>query len=722
MSDLPASGLPVRGEQSVAGATSGLASIERETSLRSSEAPTRAADAPAANAIDFRSSVVTLGELKQKIGKYAEAEELFLSAMNKAEAESGRNHPSIVPALSGLISNRILRGSVDGTEPFVERFLTIVQSVGDDPRIVLVLNDLVRLCLSESAYTLAEPLLIGLLDLKESKGEERPEVATVLASLAVVRQAVGQHESAEKLWRRVVEIRERTLPPNHIAITSALEHLASACAARGNVAEALPLLQRAHTIRALTLGAEHASLRFSRERMADLQLQAQEFADLDAGTDTGWSDHVVPKPPQKLREFVPPVPIPEESIASHSGTSREELREFVPAATIPKEKIASDSATLTPILERDVSPPPAKEAAAERSIVLAVNGSRFDPYGRVVNGPATSDLPLSPEAIIPFGDLLPRLRQQLEIADRYESMTARGKSIVTGARQELRKRYNAVLVGLGVLGLLFVAQAASSSTASMRAGLFTDVRAGRSQSQLAVTAIPAAVSARAIAAADSTPTKTSLVASATDGTVSPTDETPPDKPAEAGEAATKRSRDRAERTSKSESRERENSEVGLPRTCRSRRARRNCVPEQSILARVDSVAGAVAAKVRQVSVEPSTVPVFNAANPSRPASDNAGSYATPLPAQLIGSVPTPEYPSELTDRNGEVRVRFNVDTNGRPIMSTLKVLRSSDPLFSAAVRKVVPQMQFDPARTGGVDPRPTVDAVEIPFRFVRPKK
>jgi TonB family protein len=690
MSDLPASGLPVRGEQSVAGATSGLASIERETSLRSSEAHTRAADAPTANSTDFRSSLVTLGELKQKIGKYAEAEELFLSAMKKAEAESGRNHPSIVPALSGLISNRILRGSVNGTEPFVERFLTIVRSVGDDPRIVLVLNDLVRLCLTESAYTLAEPLLICLLDLKESKGEDRPEVATVLASLAVVRQAVGQHESAEKLWRRVVEIRERTLPPNHIGITSALEHLASACAARGNVAEALPLLQRAHTIRALTLGAEHASLRFSRERMADLQLQAQEFADLDAGTDTGWSDHVVPKPPQKLREFVPRVPIPEESIASHSGTSREELREFVPVATIPEEKIATDSATLTPILERDVSPPPTKEASAERSTTLAV----------------TSDLPLSPKAIIPFGDLLP-------------SMTARGKSIVTGTAQELRKRYNAVLVGLGVLGLLFIAQAASSSTSSMRAGLFTDVRAGRSQSQLAVTAIPAAVSARTIAAAGSTTTKTSLVASATDGTVSPTDEAPPDKPAGTGEAATKRSRDRAERTSKSESRERE---VALPRTCRSHRARRNCVPEQSMLARVDSVAGAVAAKVKPVSVEPSTVPVFNAANPSRPASVNAGSYATPLPAQLIGSVPTPEYPSELTDRNGEVRVRFNVDTNGRPIMSTLKVLRSSDPLFSAAVRKVVPQMQFDPARTGGVDPRPTVDAVEIPFRFVRPKK
>src|SRR5439155_7669866 len=111
---------------------------------------------------------------------------------------------------------------------------------------------------------------------KRSKGEEHPEVATVLASLASVRRSLGRHESDEQLWRRVLDIRERTLAPNHFAIATALEHLGDACAARGNIAEALSAFQRAQTIRERTLGSAHSSLRTSRERIADLQLQASD--------------------------------------------------------------------------------------------------------------------------------------------------------------------------------------------------------------------------------------------------------------------------------------------------------------------------------------------------------------------------------------------------------------------------------------------------------------
>src|SRR5205814_4996200 len=96
-----------------------------------------------------------------------------------------------------------------------------------------------RLYLKQSEYSSAEPLLLRLLDLKRSKGEDHPEVATVLASLASVRQALGMHESAEQLWRRVLDIRERTLAPNHFATASALEHLGGSCAARGKLEEVL---------------------------------------------------------------------------------------------------------------------------------------------------------------------------------------------------------------------------------------------------------------------------------------------------------------------------------------------------------------------------------------------------------------------------------------------------------------------------------------------------
>src|SRR5436190_9393762 len=181
-------------------------------------------------------SLVRLGAHKQENGQDAEAEEHFREALVLGERVFGP----------------------------------------DRPELMLLLTDLTRLYLRKSAFAAAEPLLLRLLEMKRSKGEDHPEVATVLASLANVRLALGRHESAEQLWRRVLEIRERTLAPNHFAIATALEHLGEACAARGKIDEALGFFQRALSIRERTLGAEHPSMRVSRERIADLQLQASE--------------------------------------------------------------------------------------------------------------------------------------------------------------------------------------------------------------------------------------------------------------------------------------------------------------------------------------------------------------------------------------------------------------------------------------------------------------
>jgi outer membrane biosynthesis protein TonB len=86
-------------------------------------------------------------------------------------------------------------------------------------------------------------------------------------------------------------------------------------------------------------------------------------------------------------------------------------------------------------------------------------------------------------------------------------------------------------------------------------------------------------------------------------------------------------------------------------------------------------------------------------------------------ARLIGAMPQPVVPRELAGRNGDVTVRFNVDTEGRPVMSSLTVLKTSSPLLTEAVRNVIPEMRFEPARTGGLDSQPATDIFEVAFRF-----
>jgi TonB family protein len=91
----------------------------------------------------------------------------------------------------------------------------------------------------------------------------------------------------------------------------------------------------------------------------------------------------------------------------------------------------------------------------------------------------------------------------------------------------------------------------------------------------------------------------------------------------------------------------------------------------------------------------------------------------PLRARLIGDLPTPRIPPQTSDVEGDVRVRFTVDPQGQPIMSTFVVVTSPHPLLTAAVRKVIPEMRFEPARTGGIDGRAIPDVVETLFRFTR---
>lgn len=147
---------------------------------------------------------------------------------------------------------------------------------GEDQGHAAILGALAASCVARGGFAEAEPLLLRLLDLKRAKGESHPEVATVLASLASVRQALGNHESAELLWRKVVEIRAATLAPNHVGVASALERLAESCAARGGMEEALRHLRRALAVREATLGVAHPSVRAVHDRIADLQLQASE--------------------------------------------------------------------------------------------------------------------------------------------------------------------------------------------------------------------------------------------------------------------------------------------------------------------------------------------------------------------------------------------------------------------------------------------------------------
>jgi len=78
--------------------------------------------------------------------------------------------------------------------------------------------------------------------------------------------------------------------------------------------------------------------------------------------------------------------------------------------------------------------------------------------------------------------------------------------------------------------------------------------------------------------------------------------------------------------------------------------------------------------------------------------------------------PAPRYPESLRDANieGEVIAQFITDTTGHADMTSFKVLKSSNALFTETVRNSLGQMRFNPALVGG---KKVKQLVQMPFAF-----
>jgi protein TonB len=85
------------------------------------------------------------------------------------------------------------------------------------------------------------------------------------------------------------------------------------------------------------------------------------------------------------------------------------------------------------------------------------------------------------------------------------------------------------------------------------------------------------------------------------------------------------------------------------------------------------------------------------------------------PVEKIGGE-TPEYPASLRDSGveGTVLSQFVVNESGRYQPGTLKILNSSNPAFSAAVKDALPRMRFSAAQIGGTKVQ---QLVQMPFQF-----
>jgi tetratricopeptide (TPR) repeat protein len=231
------------------------------------------AERSGAEPLQLASSLSSLGQLKYQQKDYARAEDCFRRALELRDEALGSDHPTVISSINNLAALYVARGALDEAEPLLQRAMavTIKRVEATQADLAVNLNNLVRLYVKRGDYARAEPLLTQLLALKRPLGPEHPEVAAVLVTLAKLRQSMGQPDAAERLWRRVLAVRERTLAPSDPMIAATLEGLADSCGAQDKRGDEIELRERALAVREAALGADHPSLAAARARLAELR-------------------------------------------------------------------------------------------------------------------------------------------------------------------------------------------------------------------------------------------------------------------------------------------------------------------------------------------------------------------------------------------------------------------------------------------------------------------
>ena len=90
-------------------------------------------------------------------------------------------------------------------------------------------------------------------------------------------------------------------------------------------------------------------------------------------------------------------------------------------------------------------------------------------------------------------------------------------------------------------------------------------------------------------------------------------------------------------------------------------------------------------------------------------------YQVGRPAKVAGSPKGPTYPDSLKESNvmGEVTMTFIVGTTGSVESSSLKIVKTTHPLFSDAVREWLLQLRFIPAEKNGAKVRQSVEQTVV---------
>lgn len=186
-----------------------------------------------------------------KRGDTAEAEKLFTETLNRGIKQA------TLAAMAAFQLAVIAEQKVDYEKAY-SYYKKAVELESGNPG---YLNEAGIMATTLGRYAEGEPLFRRALEiLEKSLGPDDPAVASILYNLATLYFRQGLFSEAEPLHKRSLEMREKSLGPNDPAVAGSLYNLALLYFGQGRYAEAEPLYKRSIAIMEKEFGIIHPTL------------------------------------------------------------------------------------------------------------------------------------------------------------------------------------------------------------------------------------------------------------------------------------------------------------------------------------------------------------------------------------------------------------------------------------------------------------------------------
>jgi CHAT domain-containing protein/tetratricopeptide (TPR) repeat protein len=149
-----------------------------------------------------------------------------------------------------------------------------------DNRIAELLELLGKYHYALAKYTETEPLWKRALDIWErTTGPNTADAGRVLCNLSILKKAMGQYSEAESLCRKALELRERNLGPDAPDVAASLNNLANLLLVQARYAEAETDYQRALDITERSRGEDDPQVAISLNNLAALYHMLGRYSD-----------------------------------------------------------------------------------------------------------------------------------------------------------------------------------------------------------------------------------------------------------------------------------------------------------------------------------------------------------------------------------------------------------------------------------------------------------